>query len=196
VISDSLITTIVELCTVGKTPRCFCRNTATVYTVPTTANLHSVLQKHRGALFFPKHRGAKRLFLSWLPLSGVKSHSAMDETTSSSSSRVVLAEHELCTPANAKKKWWGIIIALLKDHKLLAAAGQADAYCKLCQKLLKYNKNTGNLNDHVESLHKEALKEMLAGAASGGATAGQKQQGQTQMDVYCEQVGCHHSCSI
>ena len=86
-----------------------------------------------------------------------------------------MSDHELCTPTNAKKNWWGIIIALLKDHKALAAAGQADAYCKLCQKLLKYNKNTGNLDNHVQGLHAEALKEMLA----GGVTK-QKQQGQTQ----------------
>lgn len=107
----------------------------------------------------------------------------MEEATPNSSLRTILSDHELCTPTGAKKKWWGIIIALLKDHKALAAAGQADAYCKLCQKLLKYNKNTGNLDNHVQAVHAEALKEMLA----GGVTK-QKQQGQTQMDIYCEQV--------
>jgi hypothetical protein len=91
---------------------------------------------------------------------------------------IELRPDQLCTPPKATKPWWGRIICLLINHVELAAAGKADAYCKLCKKMLRYNKNTGNLSDHVNSLHKEALDEMLGG---GG---GQK-QGIAQ---YCEQV--------
>lgn len=105
----------------------------------------------------------------------------MMEAESSAAPRVV-DDDQLCTPVGGRKKWWGTIIFLHKNHKALAAAGQPDAYCKLCDKVLRYNNNTGNLNDHVTALHKDALS-----ALSGGPQLAVP-PGQTQMQAYCKQV--------
>jgi hypothetical protein len=91
---------------------------------------------------------------------------------------VELTSDQLCVPTRASKAWWGSIICLHVDHAELRRTKKPDAYCKICKKMLRYYGSTGNLDDHINNLHSNAVN---AGSALQIA-------GQSQMERYLQQT--------
>jgi hypothetical protein len=92
---------------------------------------------------------------------------------------VELTSDQLCVPTRASKAWWGSIICLHVDHAEFRRTKKPDAYCKICKKMLKYYGSTGNLDDHINNLHSNAVNN--AGSALQIA-------GQSQMERYLQQT--------
>ena len=76
-------------------------------------------------------------------------------------------QDQLITPTGASTYFWGNPIWLFKDHKARAAADEADAYCTVCKKGLRYCGSTGNMKRHMEK-HPHLKPPAEAPAAASG----------------------------